>query len=374
MKILICSMPLMLLITIFGCKETPVTNNYYYYSTDSLSDPNIKPKVIFTNPANGAVGPFINDDANTYPNSPQIIIQFNKLMNVLNVNGSNSSIRLTTTNASYPLTLINDNYPSNSSNILTFSITYKYLTNTVYTVTVDTTLFDVDGNRLSSPYVFSYTPEPQFRVYSGSPSSNDYPDGINPGSVGNFTVDLNSKIDTTFFSNIQIFPSIRGEWVINPPWNYTTDSTRGYFIFTDTLQFDTKYTISVAAGAKDVNGLLMKAPYQFSFATQPFEAYNTGWSSYSGNGGFAVIGNIYFAFNGYIDTSSVRSSISISPSLSFNLSFSIGSGGYQGVDVMPNVDQMERNTTYTVTINITARSINGVHLKNPYSYSVITGM
>ena len=372
---------LLCLVGIFvGCKDTPagpVTNNYYY-NIDSLSNPNIMPKVIFTNPANGAVGPFISYDLYNSPRSPQITIQFNKLINILNL--SSNSIRLSTNNVSYSLTLADYNYSTSYAspslrNILIFSLGLKYLANKVYTVTVDTTLSDVHGNRLSSPYVFSYTPEPQFRVYSGNPSSQYYyTDGINPGSFSPITIDLNSKVDATFFSQIQISPSINGTWVFNPYSYNTSDSTTVYFTSTDTLLFDTKYTVTVAGSAKDANGLFINAPYQFSFATQPFQVVLNGWSSSTGPGGFTVPTNLDFTFNSFIDPSTVRSSILISPNISFDLTFYYSfNGAYRDVYINPNMQQMQRNTTYKITINNTVRSRKGVYLKNPYSYSFTTG-
>jgi len=367
-----------IIITFLGCKnppDSPVTNNYYY-STDSLTDPTIKPKVIFTNPANGAVGPFVGDELYTSHIYPQIFIQFNKFMDVVNFNSN--SIRLTTKEGALPLSLLNFGYsPNGLFNILVYGFSYKYFANKVYTVTVDTTLLDANGYKLSSPYVFSYTPEPQFRVYSGSPSSYTDTGVVDPESFSPITIDLNSKIDSTFFSKIQISPPINGQWVINPYSPYSSspsDSTAAYFISRDTLQFDTKYTVSVSAGGTDVNGLLMKAPYQFSFTSQPFAIINSSWSSSTGPGGFTVIDYFDFVFNGFIDTSSVRSSISITPSISFNLSFYTVDGGFLNFLIYPDVQQMQRNTTYTATINNTVRSIKGAHLKSPYSLSLTTGI
>jgi len=367
-----CVLFVTLILLLFGCKDGPVTNNYYS-STDSLSDPGIKPKVIFTNPANGAVGPFNSDDVYGSLSTPQIVIQFNKLMDDYNIGGGSGSIRLTTDKSSYPLYLLSLNNTPGLSNVLIFSLGYKYLANTKYTVTVDTTLFDMHGYRLSAPYIFSYLPEPQFRVYSCAPSSYNYPDGIYPGSFSPIILNLNSKIDSTFFSKIQISPSIAGHWALNGAYYYSSDSTTAYFTSTDTLQFDTKYSVTVQAGAKDVNGLAIKAPFLSSFMTQPFEVSSSGWSSTTGPGGFMVMSDIYFSFNAAVDTSSVRSSISISPGLSFNLSFVYGNGGSTEIDVMPNTQQMQRNTTYKITINNTVRSSKGTFLKNPYSISVTTG-
>jgi Bacterial Ig-like domain len=372
MKNLIGVLFVMLISLLFGCKDAPVTN-IYYSSTDSLSDPNIKPKVIFTNPANGAVGPFNNDDVYNSLSTPQIVIQFNKLMDDYNLGGGSGSVRLTSDKSSYPLYLLSLNNTPGLSNVLIFSLGYKYLANAKYTVTVDTTLFDVHGYRLSAPYVFSYLPEPQFRVYSCSPNSYNYPDGIYPGSFSPITLNLNSKIDSTFFSKIQISPPIAGHWAFNVPYYYSSDSTVAYFSSTDTLLFDTKYSVTVPAGAMDVDGLATKAPFQSSFVTQPFEVSSSGWSSITGPGGFMVMSDIYFSFNATIDTSSVRSSIFISPNLQFNLSFLSVYGGYMEIDVRPNTEQMQRNTTYKITINNTLRSSKGTYLKNSYSTSVATG-
>lgn len=61
MKYLIFFLPVIMIFFFVSCKENPndtVINNYYL--PDSLTNPNVQPRVVFTNPANNAVGPFVN--------------------------------------------------------------------------------------------------------------------------------------------------------------------------------------------------------------------------------------------------------------------------------------------------------------------------
>lgn len=358
--------------TLNGCKDTtegPVTNNY---SNEALSDPSIRPSVIFTSPANGAIGPF-----NTYGpyNGPLITIQFNKLVNVLNLN--TDCITLRDENTTYWLQLENSGYVGSSyvymdpalRNILIYRTSSKYLANRVYTVTIDTTFSDVHGYQLGGPYTFSFTPEPGFRIYGSTPMGND----IDPESNRYIVLDLNSKVDTTFFGRIQISPAISGRWVYTPYSTSAIDSTEVYFVSIGTLMYDTKYTVTVAGDATDANGLLISAPYQYTFGTSPFKVESWGYSSTTGPGGFTVFTSVNFYFNGAIDTSTVRSSISINPPLSFGITFGSYDSGYRTVYVNPSTQQMQRSTSYTITIDNTLRSQQGPYLKEPYSYTFTTG-
>lgn len=347
-----------------GCKETPngpVTNNYYF--TDSLSNPNVQPRVVFTKPSNGAVGPFDLTDPYYDQTAPQITIQFNKYLNLSHGN----PIIMKTDDTSY--SLYPDNNYSTLPYILLFNIQHKYLANKIYTVTVDTTLQDIHGYRLREPYVFSFSPEPRFRVYSAYIPGNY----VYSGQFSPVTIELNSKVDSTFFEKTQFSPPINGKWQYNFLSNPTVDSTIVYFVSQDTLLFDTTYNLTVTGDARDAKGLKLGAPYKFSFATPPFQASFSSYSSSTGPGGFTVVSNLQFYFNGLVDTSTIRPSVSITPTLSFDLAFYSYSGGYQYFYVNPNIQQEQRNTTYIITLNRTIRSSKGTYLKNPYSYSFTTG-
>jgi hypothetical protein len=350
-----------------GCGDE--TNHITNYIVDnSLSDPNVQPKIVFTKPANGAVGPFANYDRYDNQPNPKFTIQLNKLINILEIGPD--AITLTTDDFVYPIDLYGysdgdlDGDPNLRHILLFRSSGYKYLANKEYTVTVDTILEDIHGYRLSEPYIFSFIPEPEFRVYYGYPTYDD----VSPFWF-NIYIDFNSQVDITIFDKLNISPPIEGEWLV-----YSWDSTSAEYISDDTLMYDTEYTISVAADARDVNGLLIKEPYQFSFKTEPFEVRLSGYSGHIGPGGFNVYNNFRFEFNGYVDTSTVRQAFSVNPSLSFDIIFEYsGSGQYDGFRIMFDEYQMQPSTTYTMKVDSTVRSVSGVYIKEPYFYSFKTG-
>lgn len=289
---------------------------------------------------------------------------------------TNKNFSVATEDTTYIPRLIDYQYSDQADpslrNILIFNLPIKYLVNKKYTFTVDTTFVDIHGLKLNKPYVFTYTPEPQFRVYSYFPTTSD----VNPLYGTSIKLDLNSSVDSFFLSNVQISPSIKGNWSYGYNYNGNSkiyDSTYIFYNTSDTLLYDTKYTISIPAEAKDSKGHLINAPYQFSFTTQPFQINFSSSSSYTGPGGFTVYDHFYFTCNGNIDTSTIRSSISITPTLPFGASFYSYNQNCREFYLNPDIQKMQRGTTYTITINTTLRSRNGAYLKQPYSYSFTTG-
>lgn len=352
-----------LLFFISGCDESPIENNYYYTGVDSLSDPNTIPRVVFTNPANGSYGPFGNIDPTQYSGPQQITIQFNKLLNIKNI-GPNSII-LRTDDADYPLSLI-DGYGTIFNHILVFNVHERYLATKSYTLIIDTTLTDIHGNKLSTPHIVSFIPEPKFRLFHIFPSSND----IEPSSISSLYLYFNSKINTTIFSSFSITPNIDGNWTLGDSYYYN-DSLSAYYNLTDTLAFNTNYTISISSNAKDYNGLPIDKSYQYSFKTAPFRVRINSYSGYMGPGGFYVYNNFYFNFNGNVDTSTVRNSISVTPQISFDLSFPYGINSNY-VNINFNDTQFQRNTKYTIYFSSNIRSNKGDILEE-YNYSFSTG-
>ena len=348
-KRIYCSVLLsaVLLFFISGCDQSPIENNYYYTGVDSLSDPNTLPRVVFTNPADGSYGPFGNTDPTQYPEPQQITIQFNKLLNIKNI-GPNSII-LKTDDAYHSLSLI-DGYSNIFNHILVFNVNDQYLASKTYTLLIDTTLKDIHGNKLNTPHIVSFMPEPKFRLFRIYPSSDD----IEPSSISILYLHFNSKINTTIFNSFSITPNIDGNWMLGNNYYYN-DSLSAFYNLTDTLAFNSNYTISISSNAKDYNGLPIDKSYQYSFKTVPFRVRIDSYSGYMGPGGFYIYNNFNFRFNGKVDTSTVRNSISVSPQISFDLSFPYGTNSnYVNIDF--NDIQFQRNTKYTIYFNSNIRS------------------
>jgi hypothetical protein len=350
-------------IILYGCKESPTENTYYVTAIDSLSNPSTMPRVIFTNPANGAIGPFGNTDPTLYSSNPQITIQFNKLINIKNIAGNAITLKA---DSSYNYLRLSDGYNDIFNNILVFNSDSRYLAAKTYILTIDTTLTDIHGYKLSKPQIVSFIPEPKFRVYSVSPLL----DGVEPLSHSQISLSFNSKVDKTIFSNISITPAIKGDWSMGE-YYYSSDSLYIYYDLADTLAYNKKYTISVSSNAKDHNGLQIDKPYQFSFITSPFNVRLSSYSSSNGPGGFSVPNNFSFNFNAIVDTSTLRKSISVSPQISYNLSYSYGSNSNY-IYINFKAEEFQRNTKYTIYFSSTIKSKGGDYLE-PYSYSFTTG-
>lgn len=358
------SLSVLLLFIISGCDQSPIENNYYYTGVDSLSDPNTLPRVVFTNPANGSHGPFGNTDPTQYSETQQITIQFNKLLNTKNI-GPNSII-LKTDDAYHPLRLI-DGYSNMFNHILVFNVQDQYLASKTYTLIIDTTLKDIHGNKLSNPHIISFVPEPKFRLFRMYPTSDD----IEPSSISTLYLHFNSKINTTIFNSLSISPTIDGNWMLGDNYYYNDDSLSAYYKLADTLAFNTNYTISISSNAKDYNGLPIDRSYQYSFKTVPFRVRIDSYSGYMGSGGFYIYNYFNFRFNGEVDTSTVRNSISVSPQISYDLSFPYGTNPNY-VKINFNETQFQRNTKYTIYFNSNIRSSKGDVLE-AYNFSFSTG-
>ena len=112
-------------------------------------------------------------------------------------------------------------------------------------------------------------------------------------------------------------------------------------------------------------------PYNVTFKTAPFHVSLSSYSSSNGPGGFTVPNNFSFNFNAVVDTSTLKYSISISPSIAYNLSYSYGSNTNH-IYMSFKEDEFKRSMKYTIHFNSTIKSKHGDYLE-PYSYSFTTG-
>lgn len=366
------SIVILIIMMLGGCEEKNYITNYFV--ENSLTDPEVQPRIVFTRPSDGAIGPFSDYDPYENRPYPRFTIQLNKLVDVSEMRSD--AVTLKVDGLTLPI-ILSSNSPGadnlqgdpNLRHILTYEASgYKYGAKKTYTVIVDTTLEDIHGYTLKQPYIFSFIPEPEFRVYYGIPTSEDV-DPINPPTIW---VDFNSALNSSIFSKIEITPPIEGEWSL---FDFYTiwDSTVAQYSSNDTLEYDTEYTVSVAADARDANGWLIKQPYQFSFRTSPFKVHLSSYSIGPGSGGFTVYNDFRFYFNGLVDTSTVKPAFSVTPSLPYDITFI--PSGYEGSGFHVHFQDayMQPRTTYKMTLDTTVRTVGGVYMKNPYSYSFITG-
>jgi hypothetical protein len=215
---------------------------------DELTNPNVKPKVIWTFPSNGQVGPISNlgDD---------ILVRFNKLLDASTVN---QSIQIT------PLHPWFARIDTNDTRVITGDMidididadSLYWNIGQMYTITILTTLKDIHGNTLQSPYSFSFTPEPYFRV------TYVYPRNGSTG-VSRYTdidIEFNSFLNTTIGSVVSISPPVSGSWSsYSRIYHYFSPSTE--------LSANTTYVVTVTTAAIDWQGRSLQSAYTFSFKT-----------------------------------------------------------------------------------------------------------
>ncbi len=354
-----------------GCSDSPTeVNNYYYLSADSLSNPNIKPKVIFTSPANGAVGPFENLDPTNSLEQPKITIQFNKLVNIYDV--SSDDIFLQYGEHRVPLLLINRNGDNNSNfltNILIFKLREFYKVKKTYKLVVNKSLKDVHRYNLE-PYEISFLPEPEFRIIHVFPTTEDVePAGIDQNGYYKIRIKFNSKINSAISKYLTIEPNINGVWLLKD------DSITVDFYPKGIIKHNTQYTISISGEAQDSYGNKIKSPYSFSFKTAPFKVECRGYISYTGSDGFLIFNNFSFRFNEPVDTTSVRQSLTVSPAIDFYVRYLSSTDDHiQHLKINLESSQMKPNTVYSIKFDTSLRSIYGDHLLKPYVFSFRTGV
>lgn len=226
-----------------------------------------------------------------------------------------------------------------------------------YTISVDTSAQDIYGNYHAAKTSFSFTPEPYFRVTDTYPIKNDT--AISP-LYASITVRFNANIDTS---------TVRPSFTISPQPqanSYVYSGSWGFYWYLasdNMLAPETKYTSTINASAKDVDGHAMPSSYSFSFTTAPYmvsSAYPTG-------NGVSLSAAIYVNCNFLVDSATMASSFSISPAVSGKFQYSTSSFAF-----LPS-SPLAPNTMYSVAVSRDLHAKNGTPIKNAYSFSFTTG-
>lgn len=215
----------------------------------------VAPTVLFTAPAH---------NSSAIGTNSSLTITFSEAIDPATV--TNATIVLADTTGSVPVNLTNISYDA-TNRIVT--MTPGPLTGGhVYTAQVTTNVRDLAGNRVASPYTWSFTttagPDPAPTVTSTSPLD---------GATG---VGTNASIAMTFSEPMDA-ASVEAAFSLNPP----TPGTMTYFgktaVFRPTalLTASTTYTATLAASATDLAGTTMGAAKTWSFTTGTDPDINT---------------------------------------------------------------------------------------------------
>jgi hypothetical protein len=140
-----------------------------------------------------------------------------------------------------------------------------FLAETTYDIMVDETAKDLDGNLMQHPFSFSFTTAP-VKIQSTYPRNGQlFVDPDDAITMFFNTYILKSSVEGAF----QITPLITGTFKWGTRYYDNDDKTAITFIPSVNFKINTKYTVTIGTGAKDMFDSHIKQPYTFSFITRP---------------------------------------------------------------------------------------------------------
>ena len=222
--------------------------NYVWSFTTGMSSSSNQPKVISTDPSNGATGVFLNK---------KITADFDKVMNSSSLNTSTFKLSTGTTPVSGTVT-----YTGTTAQ---FSPASNLMPNSLYTATITTGAKDVAGNTLANNYTWSFT--------TGTTLDNTPPTVISTDPINLATNVLINKIITAKFSesmdpttiNATTFTLMQG--LVTVPGTVSYSGVTASYNPTSNLTAGTTYTATITTGAQDLAGNSITSNYIWTFTT-----------------------------------------------------------------------------------------------------------
>ncbi|HEV8538281.1 MAG TPA: Ig-like domain-containing protein [Bacteroidota bacterium] len=318
---------------------------------DPLRDANIKPKVVETFPHANTQGPF--EDFST-----ALQIRFNKIMKL-------PTLRQAIHCSSSLGDVLVDTTTIETSDGTTFIVDVKradsparfwWKVGQAYSLHVDPSAIDINGNTLAEEFSMSFMPEPGFRLLGIDPVNGDT--DVSPDAASGFIrLAFNSELDASILRAIHIWPPIYGAW-------YVEDETRVYCRLDQNLDLHTAYSITVDSTARDRYGHVISGNVYSVFATQSFRVFAT--FPRDGDRAITPTSAIAVVCNAPIDTSSVRSAFSLAPR----------TGGYFVFEktqfyFVPDTG-LRTSTFNTVRLEVSLRGRDSTPLASPYTFMFVT--
>jgi hypothetical protein len=321
-------------------------------SSESLIDPNIQPKVIFTNPPMNSKGPY---DGYQY-----ILIRFNKIMDLSSLREAIHLFSL------YDQIAINTEVYSDEGDIVkVYAFTPDYYggdiidgVGHVFKLTIESSAKDINGNYLQTAFSMTFEPEPYFRVRSIWPKNDATEIPLSAGSSNYIRITFNSAINDSILELIKISPVLTSQWRL-------ADSITVVNSYSN-LNINTTYTINISSAAHDKYGNYLSEAFNSSFTTKRFQVSTITPSN--GSKDIRLDANVYVRMTGKIDTSTIRAAFQINPMVDGYFTL------YMNADYFyffPKIELLPE-TNYTVTIDSTIRSISGNKLLSPYIFKFST--
>jgi hypothetical protein len=338
--------------SLLGCKEEVIVSG-----ADALADPRVAPKITFSNPPLNSTGPYIGwnaADQQTY----HLLFRFNKLMDFSSIV---QGFRVTSSKRPVFLNYFdNDDTQMKEAVLITlrddgwWSFAPPQI-GEVLTVRLERPVADVNGNLLPAGLLGTIIPEPLFRVAGTYPMQGD-----SLGDAADIILTFNSKVDTSIRRYITTTPPARGRWEVG------YDSLRVY-LYTSDLPAATAYSVTVAAGAHDIEGHLLPAPFSVTYPSVSFHLVVP--PSPPEMLGTELYRRYELRMSLPVDAPTLAGAFHVTPDVESDLSLG---AFFSEIAVTPLVD-FAPLTRYTMTIDTSLRALNGMHLDRPVSWSFTTG-
>jgi hypothetical protein len=330
----------------------------------SLGDPAVMPEVIYTYPPSSGIGPFpelysLQCGWEWCYYYSQFQLRFNKFMDVSSVRRSvriSSPVGDIYADTGSILSVGGDVFIINpvDSNGSRFGTGFKV--GVTYTMEVDSTARDINGNALLPPFSMTFIPEPYFRVMNITPQDGDTTVGITPY----INITFNSKVPRDILTHISLEPAAPGLWGMG------YDSMSVSYGPDDYLPTSTRFTVSIDGDARDVDGNRLNDPFLSTFTTTGFRVSRTNPNP--GGIDISLSQPVYVYFSLPLDTQSVRRSVHLTPGRPGTLYMYPGAS-YFGFS--PDSEFIP-STLYRMRVDTTLKSVNGDHLRDPYEFSFTT--
>jgi hypothetical protein len=215
----------------------------------------------------------------------------------------------------------------------------------IFTIQVDTTARDINGNRLQEPFQTRFIPEPYFRVRS----------------IYSYSVWLNSPVSREMVAFISWTPNVAGEWLYLTREYSSTDSSYLYFRFHE-QQLPESLVLNISDNLRDKYGNKLDRTYRQVIIPAAFEVEESPPRIQR------LSESLVFGFTETIDPTTVANAVRISPPLSGAVKPKASGRSL----IVEHERDFESFAEYRVTIDTSLRSIHSKRLQGRNVFSFIT--
>lgn len=234
---------------------------------------------------------------------------------------------------------------------------------TRYVITISKEAKDLSGNKMMNEYIFAFMTYPPDSKPPYVMATIPVNGSIDIPITTQITIQWNEIMDNASAENaFTSSPTIDCVWIWND--NDQTCSSRS------SLQYDTKYTITILTGSKDFSGNAMLTPYAFAFTTVPLPDTIPPTVMSTSPRDMArdvdTHSKITIMFSEQMDRNTTKSAISITRGSISKMEWD-GSG--RDITLIASLTE---DTIYAVIISTKASDLAGNHMEKDYIFSFTT--